>query len=251
MLECNDLSTSYNKKTILEHISFRLIPGQLTAVIGKNGTGKSTLIRCLQKQQPYKGTIYLNGVDIQKLLPKELARHIAFLPQALPCPRVTVGELICFGRNPYLGISRTLSDVDIAAIKSAVQLTGMDDYQQRMLSSLSGGERQRAFLAMILAQETEVLILDEPTTFMDMPTEAAFLHLLKELTVMGKTIAVILHNLSLAVKHCDQIIILADKQCAFSGSTKDCLNQRKIETTFGVRRITASDALGSEIIFTA
>lgn len=251
MLECIDLSTAYNGSLILDHVNFQLVPGQLTAVIGKNGAGKSTLIGCLQQRQPYKGDIYLDGANIRHFTPMQLARQIAFLPQSLPCPDVTVGELASFGRNPYLGINRKLSFADTTAIEKALQLTGMTDYRQRMLSALSGGERQRAFLAMVLAQSTEILILDEPTTFMDMIAEAEFLRLLKELTTMGKTIAIILHNLTLAIKFSDQIIILDENRCVFSGTTKTCLEQRKIETTFGVRRITAGDGPDSEIIFTA
>ena len=251
MLECINLSTEYGGIPVFSLVNFKIAPGQLTAVLGKNGAGKSTLLKCLQQQQPYDGNIYLDGINIRHLTPIQRARRIAFLPQVLPCPDVTVYELTSFGRNPYLGINRKLAHTDLNAIDEALHLTGMSDYRNRILSSLSGGERQRAFWAMVLAQSTEILVLDEPTTYMDMIAEAEFLNIVRELTAQGKTIIVILHNLSLAVKVSDQIIILDDNRCFFSGATIDCLAQRKIEAAFGVRRITAGDSFNPEVIFTA
>lgn len=251
MLEAKDVSSSYGSTTVLEHVNFHFCPSKLTVILGKNGAGKSTLLKCLQQQQSYSGTIYLNGKNIKEFTLQQLTKIISFLPQHLPCPNVTVGELASFGRYPYLGLIRRLSAVDITAISKALELTGMTDYCSRVLTTLSGGEKQRAYLSMILAQTTDIIVLDEPTTHLDIITETQFLRLLKNLTLSGKTIVLILHNLDLAVRFADNIIILDDKRCVFNGTTAQCLSEKKIEEIFHVKRLITHSEDGQTVFFTA
>lgn len=248
MLTCEKVSVSFGGEAILQDISFSLEPHSFTAVVGKNGSGKSTLAGCIRRQVPYSGAITLDGQDIREFSHRALARRVASLPQLLPCPDVTVEELVGFGRNPYLGLNRRFSEADETAVADALAQTEMANYSHRLLPSLSGGERQRAFLAMVLAQQTEILVLDEPTTYLDIGAEAAFLRLLRSLPQRGKTLLVILHNLSLAVKYADALIVLDGGKCRFAGSKEDCLSQEILETVFDARRIETPDG---EILFTA
>lgn len=248
MLKCEHISVTLGNNTILRDISFHLKPGSFTALVGKNGSGKSTLASCLRSQLPYSGAITLDGQNIRSIPRRALAQRIASLPQAVPCPEVTVEELAGFGRNPYLGLNRRFSDADKAAVANALRRTQMDAFSQRYLSSLSGGERQRAFLAMVLAQETDILVLDEPTTYLDIGAEAAFIRLLSQLPREGKTLLVILHNLSLAVKYANDLIVLDGGRCRFSGTKEDCLTQGVLEDVFDARRVVTPDG---DILFTA
>ena len=247
MLQCNHVSVTLGGKEILKDVSFALRQNTFTAVLGKNGSGKSTLAACICAQQKHTGQITLGGSDLAALPPRERAKRIAVLPQNVGTPNISVRELVSLGRNPYIGLSRRMSGEDLAAIDRALTRTQMHAFADRMLSTLSGGERQRAYLAMVLAQDADILLLDEPTTYMDMHAEAEFLQLLKALTTEGKTLFVILHNLTLAAKYADEILILADGKQAFCGTKAECLQKSAIESAFSVRRINAD----GEVLFLA
>lgn len=242
MLEAAGLGVTLGNRQILSDVSFSLRRGTFTALLGRNGSGKSTLAACLRQELRYTGQLTLAGQPIASFSPRALSRRIASLPQSLPCPPVTVAELAAFGRNPYLGIHRASSPADRDAVEQALARTGMLPLRDRMLPTLSGGERQRAFLAMTLAQDTELLVLDEPTTHLDLDAEAAFLHLLRELRQEGKTLLVILHNLSLAVKYADALVILDEGRCVCAAPTAECLTTGILESVFHVRRVIADGA---------
>lgn len=245
MFDCENLSVRLGEKQLLQNVSFHLKRGSFTAILGRNGSGKSTLAACLRQELPYTGRLILGKSDLASQKPKDLARQIASLPQILPCPCVSVRELVGFGRSPYLGLNRRFSPQDQQAVAAAMARTGITGFSQRMLSTLSGGERQRAFLAMVLAQQTDMLVLDEPTAYMDMDAEAAFVRLLAELAKEGKTLFVILHNLSLAVKYADALIVLDAGNCVYAGEKTQCLKTQLLESVFHVTRLDA----GGEILF--
>lgn len=245
MFDCENLSVSLGEKRLLQNVSFHLKKGSFTAILGRNGSGKSTLAACVRQELPYTGHLRLGQTDLASQKPKDLAQQIASLPQILPCPCISVRELVGFGRSPYLGLNRQFSPQDRQAVDAALTRTGMTDFSQRMLSTLSGGERQRAFLAMILAQQTEMLVLDEPTAYMDMDAEAAFVRLLAELAQEGKTLLVILHNLSLAIQYADALIVLDAGSCVYAGEKSQCLKTRILESVFHVTRLDT----GREILF--
>ena len=224
MLAFEHLSASYGKNKILEDVCFPLIPHKITAIIGKNGSGKSTLVSCLN----------------------------AILPQVLTTPSVTVEELTAFGRNPYLDFSRRLTQADREAVEAAMAQAGVDSMRGRPVNRLSGGERQKAFLAMILAQDTRILVLDEPTTYMDVAVEAGFFRLLQDLKEKRKkTLMVVLHNLSQALRYADYVAVLHERRVCYYGSVEECCASGKIEEIFQVKKFEVVENGEKRIFFSA
>ena len=236
MLKCDGITV----KGIIEDISFSL-DGGFTALIGKNGSGKSTLCECIMALKKHSGTVMLGDENILNIPPSERAKKIAFLPQNLPTLNISVCELVMFGRSSYFGLSRKLSRTDADAVINAIKRVNLDGLEARMLPTLSGGEKQRAFLAMVLAQDADILVLDEPTSSLDASAEAEYVSMLNELSKCQKTLLVSMHNLSLAAKYADNMLILNEGRKTFFGSTSDAVGSGIIESTFGVRKITDSD----------
>ncbi len=174
MLSFHQVCASYGKNQVLDHIDFSLVPHKLTAVVGRNGSGKSTLVSCVNQELPYTGEITFSDRNLAVMTLRERAQLISILPQTLHSPAVTVEELTAFGRNPYLDFGKRMSPKDWQAVDDALEAIGISGLRDKLVTELSGGERQKAYLAMVLAQNTRVMILDEPTTYMDMEYEAAF-----------------------------------------------------------------------------
>ena len=234
MLQIKNLTVEYGKNTVLNNISFDLKPHKITGILGRNGSGKSTVVSAINNLVPYKGQVLLHGEDIRLMNQRERAKQVAVLPQVLPVPFVTVKELVSFGRSPYHSLGSRLEKADMDIITSAMADTGVADLQDKPVALLSGGERQRAFLAMILAQQTNIIILDEPTTYMDMLCKAEFLDLLKILKERHKkTIMLILHDITDAVEYCDGLVILNEKEIAFMGDTDKSI--KSLENVFKIR----------------
>ena len=238
MLEYKDVSLRLDGACILDSISFRLRPGGLTALVGRNGSGKSTLLACLDGM-PYKGTVLLNGQDLKKVPPRRRARMAAILHQDLAAPRLTVRELASFGRQPYLDFTGRLTPWDREAVERSLRDARVLELAERRVDTLSGGERQRAYLAMVLAQETELLLLDEPGAHLDRAWEASFLELLTGLE--EKTVLLAIHDLDAAVRYARDILVLDGGKLIFSGTVEECLQQQILEKTFRLRRYTAEE----------
>ncbi len=252
MLSFESLQAGYGKRRVLSDVSFRLIPHTVTAVLGKNGSGKSTLVSCINQELCYTGKIEFSSQNIALLPPRERAKLIAILPQNLERPRISVEELVALGRSPYLDLGRRFSSADWQAVERAMEDADVGGLRHQSVDALSGGERQRAYLAMILAQDTRVLILDEPTTYLDMEYEAEFLRKLEALRKQRKkTLLLILHNLSQAVQYADRIVILQDGGVFFDGPTAQCLDEEAIERVFGVRRYEIGQNGEKAIFFSA
>ena len=164
MLSFHQVCAGYGKTLVLDRIDFTLAPHAMTAVVGRNGSGKSTLVSCVNRKLPYTGEISFSGRSLASMTPREQAKRIAILPQTLPSPAVTVEELAAFGRSPYLDFGKRLSPKDKQLVREALETVGIAGLRHKLLTELSGGERQKAYLAMMLAQDTDVLLLDEPTT---------------------------------------------------------------------------------------
>ena len=238
MLKCEKI----NVKGILNDISFDIRDKSFTAVIGKNGSGKTTLAKCIMGQIKHGGCVKIFGNEMQNLSPREHAKEIAYLPQLLPSPNITVYELCEMGRTAHLSLGQKLCGNDVSSICSSLEKVGMSELKNRLIPSLSGGEKQRAFLAMLLATDAKILLLDEPCAYMDMAAEAEFMNLLSSLE---KTLIVITHNLSLAVKHADDLLILDEGKQVFFGRKSECLSRGIIEKIFDVKACKC----GEDVIF--
>ena len=240
MLEFKDVSVRFGRKQALRDVSFSLRPHRLTVLLGPNGSGKSTLLNCVNQQIPYTGTI-LEGEKNLALLPaRERAGTVAILPQSMPAPHILAREMAAFGRNPYLDFTGRLTEKDRQAVASALKDANAEGLADRYADTLSGGELQWVRLAMILAQNTPIALLDEPTAHMDQCHEGAFLELLTDLKKKKKkTFLLVLHDLTLAAEYADDLVVLDGGAVAFAGTKEDCLARGILETAFGVKRYTA------------
>ena len=237
MLKFDQLTTSYDGKLVLNRLSFTLTPHQLTVIVGKNGCGKSTLVSCINQEQPYTGEITCFDRNLALLPARERAQQVAILPQVLTSPHITVEELVGFGRNPYLDFGRRPSKADRKAVEDAIEAIGISPLRNRMVDHLSGGERQKAYLAMILAQKARVVVLDEPTTYMDAAYESAFFQQMNAWKHQHKmTLLVVMHNLSQALKYADRLIVLDHHTIQFEGSSQACFDSGVLESVFQVQR---------------
>ena len=237
MLEFKNISVTKNKKEILKDVSFSVKPHTVTAVIGKNGSGKSTLLSCLTGESRYTGAIHFSDSDISLMSKRQRAATVAFLQQNLPVVPITVENLVAMGRTPYIDIGKHLTEKDKEQIEKAIVSVGIESIRHKKLSEISGGEKQKAYIAMVLAQNTRVVALDEPTTYMDVQYEKEFMSLLRELKEKHKkTLLVVMHNLSRAAEIADYILILNEGRVAFSGEKEEVIQSGKIESTFGVKK---------------
>ncbi|MBP1571123.1 MAG: ABC transporter ATP-binding protein [Oscillospiraceae bacterium] len=237
MIKMTDINVTLGKKHILKNIDLNIKPHTITAVIGKNGSGKSTLVSAINGTVNYTGQMLFAGQDIRILPQREKAKLISVLPQALSTPHITVEELVKMGRNPYVDIGKRFTPQDTQAVSDAMAAMGITDMKYRYLDCISGGERQKAYLAMILAQHTRLMVLDEPATYMDMAYECQFMETLTALQkTLHKTVVVVMHNLSTAVKYANRIVVMDGGTVAFEGATQDCLEAQIIEKTFGVKK---------------
>lgn len=244
MLNFHDISVRLDGNQILDGISFSLRPHRLTVLVGRNGSGKSTLLSCVNQQIPYAGQIFEGEKNLALLGARERAKSVAILPQSLPAPHIPAREMVAFGRNPYLDFTGRLTDRDRTAISDALRDADAGELADRYVDTLSGGERQRVALAMILAQNTPIALLDEPTAHMDQGYEAAFLRTLTHLkTERKKTFLVVLHDLTTAVQYADDLVVLDKGRLVFAGDREDCLKKQILEDVFGLKRYAAEDQI--------
>ncbi len=237
MLEIHNLNAQIGKKTILKNVNMKLIPHTLTAVIGKNGSGKSTLVSCINRMFPYTGEILFRGRNLHLMTPKERACLVSILPQILTAPHITVQELVNMGRTPYVDLGHHFTEYDKQAVEEAFHIIGIESLATCYVDELSGGERQKAYLAMILAQQTRLMVLDEPATYMDMAYEQQFMNMLMMLkTKHKKTLLIIMHNLNAAIGFADRIAVMDGGTIVFDGTREACLEQNIIEKTFAVKK---------------
>lgn len=238
MLEFRNVSVHLGRKDIVKNINFTVKKGKITVLLGKNGSGKSTLIRAAGGMLKCNGEILWEG---RTLAPAQRARLAAFLPQQLPETELTVEEVVALGRHPYTGLLGKTGAADRAAVARALSAMGLEGLCERSVATLSGGEKQRVFLAQALAQQTPLLVLDEPATFMDVAAAGEVDALCRNLRAEGRTVLAVMHDLSRAVALADEIVVLEAGKIIFAGSKQNCLEQRVLERCFGVRRIQAEE----------
>lgn len=236
MIELYHLNAGYPSRQILYDITAALSPGRLVGIIGPNGCGKSTLLKtAAHLLTPRSGEIRIDGVPSQSMSEETRACHIAYLSQGHRIPDMTVGQLVLHGRYPHLHFPRRYSEEDRRIALAAMETLGITAIANTPLSSLSGGMRQSAYLAMAIAQETPYILLDEPTTYLDITNQLSLLRLLRRLTDAGKGIAAVMHDLPMAFSFCDEIWVMRDGRIAEQGSPAEICASDILPDLFGVR----------------
>ncbi|GAE09464.1 ABC-type Fe3+-siderophore transport system, ATPase component [Paenibacillus sp. JCM 10914] len=234
-LEAKGLGLSYGGDFIFENLDVTVPIGKITVFIGSNGCGKSTLLRSMARLlKPQRGSVVLDGADIASLSTKDVARKLAILPQGPTAPEgLTVTQLVKQGRYPYQSWLRQWSREDEMAVTAALASTGLSELADRTVDSLSGGQRQRAWIAMTLAQETPIILLDEPTTYLDLTHQIEVLDLLYDLNVQEqRTIVMVLHDINLACRYADHIVAIRDGNIQAKGNPGDIISPELMQNVF-------------------
>lgn len=250
-LSAENLTLGYGDTVIIDDLNIEVPKGEITVFIGGNGCGKSTLLRSLARLlKPKTGDIYLNGEEIAKMKSKEIAKKMAILPQSPVSPEgLTVYELVKQGRHPYRSLIKQWSKKDEDAVTRALESTNMFHLKDRAVDSLSGGQRQRAWISLTLAQETDIILLDEPTTYLDMTHQIEILDLLYDLNEQkGHTIVMVLHDLNLASRYAHHIVAVKDKQVYSQGRPEDIITCQLVKDVFQMNcNITCDPIFGTPV----
>lgn len=209
MIELRAITAGYGGDAKLHDLSLRFPKGKISALVGPNGCGKSTLIKVAAGLlRPFDGQILINDTPLESIPRNQLARTVAYLPQSRNIPSITVNRLVLHGRFPYLGYPRRYGREDYAIAARAMRWAGVEALSDKNMAALSGGERQKAYLAMALAQDTEVIFLDEPTTYLDIAHQLEVMRLAERLRQAEKTVVMVLHDLNLALRHADVVAVM-------------------------------------------
>lgn len=249
-VEATGLAVGYGTRPVLHGVDLHAVRGSVTALIGPNGSGKSTLLKaCARLLRPTGGTVLLDGHDLATLPSRDIARRMAVLPQAPSAPaHLTVRELVEQGRFPHAGMLRMLRRQDHEAIDEAVRATHLENLLHRDVDTLSGGERQRAWIALTLAQQAPILLLDEPTTFLDIGHQLEVLELVRHLnTTRGMTIVMVLHDLNQAAQFADHLMVLDAGRVVRSGEPAAVLTADLLRDVFRVVAHISTDATGRPV----
>jgi iron complex transport system ATP-binding protein len=232
------LSLGYRTdRLVVRDLDLDLPTGAVTAIIGPNGCGKSTLLRALARLlAPHSGSVLLDGQDLHRLPTRDVARRLGLLPQAPVTPEgITVRDLVRRGRTPHTSVWRQWSPADQQALEHALTTTGMTALADEQVDTLSGGQRQRAWLAMVVAQDTPLLLLDEPTTYLDMAHQLDVLELVRDLHRAGTTVVMVLHDVNQAARYADHLVALRDGAVVAQGDPDDVLTPALVQDVFSVR----------------
>lgn len=236
-MEVRNLSFAYGKNRVLKDISFRIKEGDITTIMGANGCGKTTLFSLMTRNlYPRRGDIFLKGKNIQNLGLKEFARRVSIVHQYnTSSDDITVERLVSFGRTPHMKMMRGRSEEDERLIRWAMEVTNVEKYRDREISRLSGGQRQRVWIAMALAQNTKILFLDEPTTYLDIRYQIEILELVKKLNrEFGITIIMVLHDINQAIYFSDCVIGLKDGLVEMEGNPQEVITRESIRSLYGI-----------------
>ncbi|QOS81510.1 ABC transporter ATP-binding protein [Paenibacillus sp. JNUCC31] len=236
-LETSKLDIAYEERLIVDNLNIQIPQGKITALVGANGSGKSTILKTMARiMNPKAGSVLLDGKSIHKQSTREVAKQLAILPQNPTAPEgLTVTELVSYGRFPYQKGFGSMRAEDKRMIEWAIEVTGMTEFHDRPIDQLSGGQRQRAWIAMALAQETDILFLDEPTTFLDMAHQLEVLQLLEQLNATAnRTIVMVVHDLNHASRYAHHMIGIKKGKAIATGSPAEVMNSDVLREVFNI-----------------
>jgi iron complex transport system ATP-binding protein len=243
-LTIENLTLGYGNRNVIEKLDLTIPPGRVTAIVGANACGKSTLLRSMSRLlAPRTGRVILDGKEVHRTPAKQLARTLGLLPQSPIAPEgITVADLVGRGRHPHQGMFARWSREDDSAVAEALDATETAALADRQVDELSGGQRQRVWIAMALAQHTDLLLLDEPTTFLDVSHQIEVLDLLTDLNQQrGTTIVMVLHDLNMAARYSDHLIALADGTLHAAGEPAEVLTEDTVRAVFGLESQVITD----------
>ena len=236
-LKADKLLLAYDEQPIVKDLDLMVPSGMITALVGPNGCGKSTLLRGLARLlKPRTGVVYLDGKLLTSMPTKDLAKQLGILPQSPSAPEgLTVHELVAQGRYPYQNWFHQWSEEDERMVTNALEITSLTEMATRSVDTLSGGQRQRAWIAMTLAQDTEVILLDEPTTFLDIAHQIEVLHLLEQLNrEENRTIVLVIHDLNLGSRYAHHMVVMRDGHVVSTGAPQEVMTANMLRDVFGV-----------------
>ena len=247
----NNLQLSYQDKIIVRDLSLAFPSNRITALIGPNGCGKSTTLKAVARLlKPRNGAIVHKGKNIWLKSQKEYAKELAFLPQQHLVPEgIKVRELIAYGRSPYLNLWGKLSVQDERLVASAMEQTHTTALAEQLVSDLSGGQQQRVFLAMTLAQDAEFVLLDEPTTYLDLNRQAELMKMMRQMQQNGKTVITVLHDLNQACRYCDYLAVLKEGELMAKGTPQEVMTERLLKEVFDLDVIISRDPISQTPMF--
>ncbi|MEU0157389.1 ABC transporter ATP-binding protein [Streptomyces sp. NPDC006261] len=245
-LAARGVTVGYGGRAVIDDLDVAIPSGVVTTIIGPNGCGKSTLLRTLTRLlKPASGTVVLDGEDIVKLRTRDVAKKLGLLPQAPVAPEgLTVGDLVARGRHPHQSWLRQWSSDDAGVVERALAMTGVADLADRPVDSLSGGQRQRVWISMTLAQGTDLLLLDEPTTYLDLAHAIDVLDLVDDLHESGCTVVMVLHDLNLATRYSDNLIVMRAGSILAQGHPRDVITAELLHEAFGLQAKVIDDPVG-------
>lgn len=244
-LRADKVTIGYDKRTISADLSVNIPPGSFTVIIGPNACGKSTLLRALSRLlAPSQGSVMLDGKEISKYHAKEVARRIGLLPQSSISPDgITVADLVGRGRYPHQKLLQQSSHADELAVANALAATHLTELSSRLVDELSGGQRQRVWVAMVLAQQTPLLLLDEPTTFLDIAHQIELMELFSDLHADGHTLVAVLHDLNHAARYATHLIAMKDGKVVAEGPPEEVVTVETVAKVFGIDSVVIADPI--------
>ncbi|MET0819826.1 MAG: ABC transporter ATP-binding protein [Aeromicrobium sp.] len=242
-LRADHVTLGYDDRPVIAGLTAEIPDGSFTVIIGPNACGKSTLLRGLSRLlKPAAGQVVLDGKEITSLPAKDVARRLGLLPQSAIAPDgITVADLVARGRYPHQGMLRQWSRVDEQAVGDALDATGTRELSARRVDELSGGQRQRVWVAMVLAQQTDLLLLDEPTTFLDIAHQVELMELFAHLNRSGRTIVAVLHDLNHAARYADHIIAMREGRILASGTPAEVVTSARVEEIYDLPNVVIED----------
>lgn len=236
MIEIRGLYAGYPRKEVLRGAELRAEDGKVTALIGPNGCGKSTLLKTVAGIVPAgAGEAAVDGDIVSALAPRRLAQQVSYMPQLRVAPKITARRMVLYGRFPYLSYPRRYSAGDWEAVERSLARAGAESYAGCLMTRLSGGQQQKVYFAMTLAQDTKNVLLDEPTSFLDLRHQLELLRIARELASAGKAVLLVMHDVRLAMQYADEIAVMADGRVLLQGTPGEVFSSAAIDRVFGVR----------------